>query len=78
MLNAMMKNENKRFTNTSIPLCILFIVKLIAQINALFFLNCRYFYVNKINNTLLSKSTLKYLVCFQVVSTKKPVNFLGR
>ena len=37
MLNTMMENENKRFANISIPFVILFIMKLIAQINILFF-----------------------------------------
>ena len=43
MLNTMMKNESKRFANISIPFVKLFIMKLIAQINILFFfLNWRY------------------------------------
>ena len=37
MLNTLMENENKRFTNISIPLVILFVMKPIAQINILFF-----------------------------------------
>ena len=37
MLNTMIENENKRFTNISISFLILFIMKLIAQINILFF-----------------------------------------
>ena len=37
MLNNMMENENKRFANISIPFLILFITKLNAQINILFF-----------------------------------------
>ena len=37
MLNIMMENENKRFANISISFFILFIIKLIAQINGLFF-----------------------------------------
>ena len=37
MLNAMMENENKRFADISISFVILFIVKLIAQINILSF-----------------------------------------
>ena len=37
MLNTMMKNQNKRFANISIPFVILFIMRLIAQINILFF-----------------------------------------
>ena len=39
MLNIMMENENKRFANISIPFLILFVMKLIAQINIIFFLN---------------------------------------
>ena len=37
LLNTMMESENKCFANISIPFNILFIMKLIAQINALFF-----------------------------------------
>ena len=37
MLNTMIENENKRFANISIPFVILFIMKLIAQINILLF-----------------------------------------
>ena len=37
MLNTMMENENKRLANISITFVILFIIKLIAQINVLFF-----------------------------------------
>ena len=36
MLNAMMENENKHFADISIPFVILFIMKLIAQINIFF------------------------------------------
>ena len=36
MLNIMMENENKRFSNISIHFLILFLMKLIAQINILF------------------------------------------
>ena len=36
MVNVMMENENKSFTNISIPFVILYIMKLIAQINVLF------------------------------------------
>ena len=36
-VNTMMKNENERFANISIPFLALFIVKLIAQINILLF-----------------------------------------
>ena len=36
-LNTMMKNENERFANISIPFLALFIMKLIAQINILLF-----------------------------------------
>ena len=36
MLNTTMENEKKRFANISIPFVILFIMKLIAQINVLF------------------------------------------
>ena len=35
MLNTIMENENKRFANISIPFIILFIIRLIAQINIL-------------------------------------------
>ena len=37
MLSTMMENEDKRFTNISIPFLILFVMKMIAQINILFF-----------------------------------------
>ena len=37
MLNTMMEKENKRFSNISIPFLRLFMMKLIAQINILFF-----------------------------------------
>ena len=37
MLYTMIENENKRFTNISIPFVIPFIMKLIAQFNILFF-----------------------------------------
>ena len=37
MLKTMMENENKQFTNIWIPFLILFIMKLIIQINILFF-----------------------------------------
>ena len=72
MLNTMMVNENKRFANTSIPFVILFIMKLIAQINILFFPKLKVLawsdlkYINKRNHPLLSKSKLKYLVYCQV------------
>ena len=36
MLNTMMENENKRFASISIPFLILFIMKLIVQIEILF------------------------------------------
>ena len=68
MLNAMMENENKGFANIIIPFVILFIMKLIAQINIVFFKikgTCLK-YINTRNNPLLSKSTLKYLVYCQV------------
>ena len=68
MLNTMMENENKRFANISIPFAILFIRKLIAQINILFSLiegTCL-IYINKRNNPLLSKCTLKYPVYCEV------------
>ena len=39
MLNTLMENEKKRFANISIPFIIFIIMKLIAQINILFFLN---------------------------------------
>ena len=42
VLNTMIDNENKRFTNISISFLILFIMKLIAQINILFFLKWKY------------------------------------
>ena len=35
MLNTIMENENKRFANISIPFIILFVIRLIAQINIL-------------------------------------------
>ena len=49
MLNTMMQNENKRFTNISISFLVLFIMKLIAQINVLFFPKLSAFlkYINK-------------------------------
>ena len=68
MLNTMTENENKCFTNISIFLLILFIIKLIARINIPFFLiegTCPK-YINTRNNPLLSRSTLKYLVYYQV------------
>ena len=34
--NTMMEDESKRFANISIPFVILFIMKLVAQINVLF------------------------------------------
>ena len=37
MLNTMMENENRRFVNISTPFLTLFIMKLIAQTNILFF-----------------------------------------
>ena len=37
MLNTMMEKENKRLTNISTLLVILFIMNLITQINILFF-----------------------------------------
>ena len=37
MLNTMMEHENKDFANISIPFRILFIMKLIAEINILLF-----------------------------------------
>ena len=37
MLNTVLENENKRFANISIPFVILFVMKLIEQINILFF-----------------------------------------
>ena len=48
MLNTMMENGNKHFANILIPSVKLFIIKLIAQINIIFFLNWRYlsYYVN--------------------------------
>ena len=68
MLNTMMENENKHFASISIPFLILFTMKLIAQIKTLYSLNLSIClkYTNKINNPLLSKSTLKCLVYFQV------------
>ena len=36
MLNTIMENENKRFTNILTPFLILFIMKLIAKINTFF------------------------------------------
>ena len=39
MLNTMMENENKRFADISIPFLKLFVMKLIAQINIIYFLN---------------------------------------
>ena len=36
MLNTMMENETTPFTNISIPFLMLFVMKLIAQINILF------------------------------------------
>ena len=67
MLNTMMGNENKRFANISIvytfynkidcPSYILFPPKL--KVTCLK-------YINKRNNPLLSNSTLKYLVYYQV------------
>ena len=41
MLNTMMEYENKRFADISIPFLILFIMKLIAQINILLFLKLK-------------------------------------
>ena len=75
MLNIMMENESQRFANISIPFLILFIMKLIAQINILFFPKLNYFseiyiYIYKRNNPLLSKSTLKYLVYCQIFESK--------
>ena len=72
MLNTMMENENKRFANISIPFLLIFIMKLIAQINILFFPKLKVLpwsdlkYINKRNHPLLSKSKLKYLVYCQV------------
>ena len=37
MLNAIMENENKRVANISMTFVVLFIMKLIAQINIIFF-----------------------------------------
>ena len=72
MLNTMMENENKRFANISIPFLLIFVMKLIAQINILFFPKLKVLawsdlkYINKRNHPLLSKSKLKYLVYCQV------------
>ena len=62
-----MENENKRFANILIPLVLLFMMKLIAQINIFFpqIEGTCLKHKNKRYNPLLSKSTLKYLVYYQ-------------
>ena len=46
MLHTMMENENKRFTNISVPFLILLKVKLISQTNILFFPKLKIFVWN--------------------------------
>ena len=73
MLNTTMENENKRFASISIPFLILFMMKLIAQIEDI----CLK-YTNKRNNSLLSKSKLKNSILPSILdrsmASTKPMN----
>ena len=73
MLNTTMENENKRFASISIPFLILFMMKLMAQIEDI----CLK-YTNKRNNSLLSKSTLKNSILPSILdrsmASTKPMN----
>ena len=60
MLSTTIENENKCFANISIPFIILFLMKLIAQVNIIFFLKLKVLvlkYICKRNNPILSKFT---------------------
>ena len=66
MLNTVMENENKSFANILIPFVKLFIIKLIAQINIIFFQNWWYlsYYVNCQEIFSWLSSFLRFFVSF--------------